>query len=588
MLRSLHFKLVLVLVLLMVSIMTVVGTFLINSVAVYHLDEFSTRMSSMFTTNVDLVSSLRSAANEPDGADAIGNVLGAYSGTLGVDIYNRNYFVLDGRTGAYLTGSDPETGETLDLTPNILTAISGNVGNARSITASYIDAAVPISGSSGSYIVYIRDNKARQSELGAELFMIILESLLIGMVISVLLSFLLSKTITTPIEGLIRASSGMAEGDFEGPIEVRSSDEIGVLTETFNDMASRLKTTLGEVRGERNKLDALFLHMTDGMCAFDRAGSLIQMNPAARRMLDCAPDGVSYFSLFPDAIEWSDALALEPHASGECELERGGRTLHLFLTRFGEEAAESGVMVVIHDITEQTKLDAARREFVANVSHELRTPLTNVKSYTETLLENPDIDEETRKNFLSVVIGESDRMTRIVSDLLTLSKFDYGADELKIEKVDLRPLVEHAVGACRMEAERHGHETVLEFVDEPGEILCDAERIEQVFANILSNAIKYTPDGGRIETLVRREPGFVLVRITDNGVGIPEEALGRLGERFYRVDKARSRAAGGSGLGLSIAKEIVERHGGDLEIKSVYGKGTSVYIRLPLPKEENA
>lgn len=587
MFRNLHFKLVLVLVLLMISIMTVVGTFLINSVSVYHLDEFSERMSTVFSTNTDFVASLRSAADEPDGAEAIADVLGAYSGTLGVDIYNRNYFVLDGRTGEYITGSDPDLGAQLDVTPNILTAISGEVGVARSITATYIDAAVPVEGDDGSFIVYIRDAKSTSSELTTELFMIILESLLFGLAISVLLAFLLSKTITTPIEGLIQSAQEIAEGDFEGRLEVHSSDEIGTLSETFNDMAARLAQTIGEVRGERDKLDALFLHMTDGVCAFDLDRRVIQMNPAARRMLNCEPTGLTYNDIFGSNPTWEELVILDSPEFVEQDIERDGRSLTLYLTPFGEEG-EGGIMAVLHDVTEQARLDATRREFVANVSHELRTPLTNVKSYTETLLENPDIDPETQRSFLTVVQGEADRMTRIVSDLLTISKFDYGADEMKPERCDLRPLVERVNEAMRLEAEKHSHTMSVEFVEEPPEVICDVGRIEQVITNILSNAIKYTPDGGRIETLVRREPGFVCIRISDNGVGIPAESLGRLGERFYRVDKARSRAAGGSGLGLSIAKKIVERHGGDLEIKSIYGKGTTVYIRLPIPGEATA
>ncbi len=584
MFHNLHFKLVLVLVLLMVSIMTVVGTFLLNSVAVYHLNEFSERMESVFTTNTDFVSSLRLASEDPDGAEAIADVLGAYSGTLGVDLYNRNYFVLDGRSGEYITGSDPSIGARLDVTPNILTAIDGEIGSARSLSAKYIDIAVPVSGSGGSYIVYIRDAKISAGELSTELFMIILESLMFGLAISVLLSFLLSKTITTPIEGLIRSAQEIAEGDFEGRLEVHSTDEIGTLSETFNDMAARLAQTMAEVRGERDKLDALFLYMTDGVCAFDRDRRVTQMNPAARRMLDCEPDGLAYADLFEEP-EWEELEKLKYPAYRETNIERGGRSIELYLTPIGEES-EGGIMAVLHDVTEQAKLDATRREFVANVSHELRTPLTNVKSYTETLLDAPDIDEETRRSFLTVILGEADRMTRIVSDLLTLSKFDYGAEELKPVRTQLRPLIERVVEAMRLEAEKHSHVMTVEFAEEPPEILCDEGRIEQVITNILSNAIKYTPDGGRIETVVRREEGFVCIQITDNGIGIPEDALKRLGERFYRVDKARSRAAGGSGLGLSIAREIVERHGGDLEIKSIYGQGTSVFIRLPVPKED--
>jgi two-component system sensor histidine kinase VicK len=392
---------------------------------------------------------------------------------------------------------------------------------------------------------------------------------------------------STPIEGLTRRAGEIARGEFKGRIEVRSSDEIGVLTETFNDMAEKLQKTLETVENERDKLNTLFIRMTDGVCAFDREGRIIQMNLAAQKLIGTEyRDDLVYSEVFEQVLPFRDALAIKPQDYYEANHSAGDLALKVFIAPFGDNDREGGVMAVIHDITEQTKLDNVRREFVANVSHELRTPLTNVKSYTETLLENEDIDRETQKNFLGVIMKESDRMQRIVHDLLTLSRFDYGNDGLRIHLVQISKLIERVYQAMYMDAAKHKHNLSMELVGKLPDIYCDSDRIEQVLVNVISNAIKYTPDGGTIDISSQAEGEFISISVKDTGIGIPEKDLSRLFERFYRVDKARSREAGGSGLGLSIAKEIVERHGGTIRIDSRYGEGTTVTVRLPIGGEE--
>jgi len=588
MFRSLYLKLVLIMSLLMVSIMAVVVTFLISRVAVYHLDEFSNQMRSLFNENEEFGIRLRAAA--ASGTSELNILLDTYRGNLGIDPNNRNYYILDAKTGRYLAGSDDESGKALDLTPNILTAMGGQAGYARSVTESYIDVAIPVSGEPGtdqSYIIYIRDLKHRQQELTSQLSRIILGALFFGLAISILLSFPLSKTITTPIEGLISRAGAMARGEFTGRIEVHSTDEIGVLTETFNDMAEKLQQTLETVENERNKLNTLFLRMTDGVCAFDRNGDMIQMNIAALKLLGRENGSeLNYSELFDQILPFKDALAIKTPDYFEANINIRDLALKVFIAPFGDNDREGGVMAVIHDITEQTKLDNVRREFVANVSHELRTPLTNVTSYTETLLNVDDIDRETQRKFLSVIKQESDRMSRIVSDLTTLSKFDYGNDGLLIDNVQISKLIERVYQAMYLDAVKHKHNLTMDFKGWLPEIECDSFRIEQVLVNIISNAIKYTPDGGDIDIAAWTEGDYVVISVKDNGIGIPEKDIDRLFERFYRVDKARSREAGGSGLGLSIAKEIVERHGGTIKIDSKYGEGTTVTLSLPVGGNE--
>lgn len=583
MFRSLHMKLMLIMTLLIVALMTVVGAFLINSVVNYYTQDFHTQMAEAFG-DAGFWSDLTTPADgEEDGAASIARILSTNS-TLGIDNRSRKCYVLDGSDARYLAGSDqPENVRTPELSRNLSRALNGEIGDDNDPAAAYMDVAVPLERGGAGYIIYVRDDRTTVQALNSELITLIVEALVFGLVISVLLSFLLSKTLITPIERLTEGAERVADGDFSHKIEVASRDEIGVLTGTFNDMAQQLKRTLEEVENERTKLGTLFLHMTDGVVAFSRDGSVIQSNPAAEEMLGRSiPIGGSenYDTLFSDIAPLQGVLAVEQPGYLDGERDVGGRSLELLLTPFDQERL-GGVLVVIHDVTEQRKTEELRREFVANVSHELRTPLTNIRSYAETLADNAgELPPNTEKNFLGVILNESDRMTHIVQDLLTLSRFDSGRAELKLAPFPFGQAVQDVYNANLMEAQRHGHAMELDITEELPEITGDRERIVQVMMNVVSNSIKYTPDGGRIRISAGRQDRRVWMEVADNGIGIPKEDRGRIFERFYRVDKARSRESGGTGLGLSIAKEIIDRHEGTIELVDRSGPGLTVRITL--------
>ena len=579
MFRSLHMKLVLILVLMIISVMAVVGTFLINSVSTFYLDSFYEQMQSVFTT--DTILSMEEAAAE-NGADGLITIIDAHRSRLGIDDY-RNYYILDGQ-GRFLDGSNPNI--TLTRTSNIISAMAGEAGMRSSVSDSMMDVAVPVDMDGNDvvdYIVYIADDKQEISDLSWRFFQIVMQAMMFGLLAAILLSFLLSKTITTPIERITEGAKSIAEGNFDQDLGVQSSDEIGELTRSFNYMARRLKSTVGEVQGERDKLNTLFLHMTDGVAAFTTEGKLIHMNPATENLLGVRmEDGLSFDEMFADLdMPNSDETAMRTFLTSE--ITRFGRVLSVTLAPYGALDGEGGVIAVIHDITEQRRLDDARREFVANVSHELRTPLTNIRSYTETLLDAAgDIPLDTEKQFLGVISSESERMARIVTDLLTLSKLDYGRMELRMTRFSLADMLRNVANAMKLTAQDSGHELQVDTPDDLPAIVGDRERIEQVVVNILSNAVKYTPAGGHIRLAACTVPNNrVRITVEDDGVGIPASDVPRLFERFYRVDKARSRAAGGTGLGLAIAKEIVEQHEGKIALASEYGKGTTVTITLP-------
>ena len=582
MLRSVHMKLVMIMVLLILSLMTVVGTFLINSVMAFYLEEFYTQMSRVFDQNQALSRNLETeVASDEDGAQAILSIMEAYYGDLGLDSRSRTLYILDGETGDYLTGTDEEEGRGLEYdSPNLTRAlVEREEGTEANIAADYMDVALPITRGDNQYVIYILDNKATVNSLISQIFGLILESLVFGLVISILLSFLLSKTMIIPIQRLTEGAMRVAEGDFSRRIEVTSRDEIGVLTDTFNDMARQLRDTLRQVENERNKLDTLFLHMTDGVVAFYRDGQVIHSNPAAEGMLGrpIGPD-TTYKELFGDQYSLEEAMAAPDHLEGEVRV--GDQVLDLLLAPFDRER-QGGVLVVLHDVTEERKNQEMQREFVANVSHELRTPLTNIRSYAETLSDSAgDIPPAMEKKFLGVILNESDRMTHIVQDLLTLSRFDSGRDELKLSWFSFEGAVQDLYNAVYMEAQRHSH--TMKLCVEPGlpQVRADRERIMQVMMNIVSNSIKYTPDGGQIQISAGQNGRRVWMQVDDNGIGIPAADRPRIFERFYRVDKARSRQSGGTGLGLSIAKEIVDRHEGALELVDRNGPGLSVRMEL--------
>ena len=577
--RSLRLKVVLVMLLMVTALMLVMVAFLTSRVVDFYVTGFYDQMEHGFTTGFlqQMQSVATQAENETTAAEQLKELVMSQS-DLGIDITDRNVYILN-RNGQVLSGSNTAT--NVETTPNLLTAMTGSVGQESFLMDRYMDLAVPIVGGERSFIVYVLDNRGTVNELIGEIVRIIIRALILGLAFCVALSFVLAQIIIAPIERLTRGTQRVAAGDFSEKLEVSSQDEIGTLTQNFNHMAQVLQDTLAEAENERSKLSTLFLHMTDGVAAFDTTGQLIHCNPAAVTMLRVPEREMIYDRVFGGITPLPALMALPRPQFAEGSMQAGDRELELFLAPFSSEAA-GGAIVVIHDVTEQRRAEQTRREFVANVSHELRTPLTNIKSYAETIVQTGDeLPTELRANFMNVILGETDRMTHIVQDLLTLSRFDSGRMEMAFTHFDLRQSVENVCRAEELDAQGHGHTLTLL----PGDtvmIYADRSRIEQVVMNLLSNAIKYTPDGGQITVSTGVDGKHVWVRVRDNGIGIPEKDLPRLFERFYRVDKARSRQSGGTGLGLSIAQEILRLHNGEIAVDSVYGEGTTVTIRLPV------
>lgn len=587
--HKLQWKLILIFILFIFAIIMVSGTFIVTSVSSFYLNQFKIQMDEEFSGQ--LAENLSESLSDAEPAAKLSEVMDAYAmSRLGIG-NNRNYYILDGKTGLYINGSGQES-QLNGVTDNIISAINGKVGNEISLYSDYMDYAYPVlQNEETEYIIYVADNKNEISAVLYNIFRIILQAFLYSALLAIIFGFFMSRTITVPIRNLTTKAGKIAEGDFlDANIRVQGNDEIGTLTQTFNTMADKLKKTMREMEGEKSKIEIIIRNLEDGIIAFDSKGVATHTNPAAIKLLKLPKKSTYRFDdIFPPLgipLTSKDVQDIKADFKREYQIETDSAALILHFAPFRTEGQKkSGIIAAISDITKQQKLENSRKAFVANVSHELRTPLTNIKSYAETMLDS-DLDPETTESFLQVINSEADRMTRLVRDLLVLSQLDHANTGLKPVELDISELVSDTVNTMRIEAKNR--QLTLTYV--PGSstetIMADPDRIRQVIVNILSNAIKYTPAHGSVTVLCGQQKNNVYVQISDTGIGIPEKDLPMLFERFYRVDKARSREMGGTGLGLAIAKEMVEAHNGSIALDSEYGKGTTVTIYLPRKGEE--
>lgn len=567
-------------VLTIVSVILVVGTFFRMSISNIYIKEFRDKAQTAFKG--EFISQISDETEAGADAEKIAPIIDAYAGRLGVDMY-RSVYLLDGRTGAVLYRTDGAEGDSIEKTPNIITALAGKEGGEISDKTTYMDFAVPVTESGEvKYVVYMKDTKEELSEIVGSILAIILQALMFGLLISCVLGFVMSRTITSPIISLTHKAERLSEGDFGARLESRADDEIGQLTNAFNKMATEIKSNLQAIENEKNKVETILMFMTDGVMAFDGEGKVIHINHAAERILGMKMPEDAVFDEFFKHLDMDisvSEIVFSENKAVERELVIGDRHASVFFAATAPApGGASAIIVVLRDTTEQHKLELSRREFVSNVSHELRTPITTIKSYTETILESPDIPPETRNNFLNVVLKESDRMTRLVYDLLELSRLENDKQSMPKEIFDLKELMTYITDKLSFEADTYNHKIELSFAGDLSRFYGNKDRIEQVITNIITNAIKYTPPGGLIKVSAGKVYNSIYIKVKDNGIGIPEDDLPHIFERFYRVDKARSRQSGGTGLGLAIANEIVQAHGGKMKVKSKQGEGTEFII----------
>lgn len=587
--RGLYFKIILILVIFTLIVMSVVGAVLISSVLGYYNDQFAACMTQNFGEDAQLRQYLVAAMTDADSDFAAKqkSILASYASRLGIDDY-RNYYILDA-DGNFLDGSDTAGGEALAETPNLVAAMNGQLGDANTAGSDYADYALPLTAGDASCIIYLRDTQDELHEINWMLFSIILQALFIGLLIAILLSFFLARAISMPLSRLTEGVQRVAKGDFKDKISVHSADEIGVLTENFNTMSRMLEENLDEINGEREKLETVLSCLKDAVITFGKDGRPLQINRAATDLFaDAKREELTLdyiFSLLHYESGGID-ISLDDESGGDVPAVRyKGRVYELYFGNIRYRDASSmreGVILVIHDVTQSYELDRSRREFVANASHELRTPLTTIKMVIEALAGDEGVTKnEMNKSFLDMAETESTRMELLIKNLLTLSQLDSKTMNFNVREFDLEESVAYLAKSLAANASARGHKLTFDGAYDPVIIRGDKIRIEQILINITSNAIKYTPDGGRISLRLHDLGDRAEITITDNGVGIPEEDIPHLFERFYRVEKARSSDKGGTGLGLAIAKEFAAAHGGDIRVSSIVGKGTTFTVTLP-------
>ena len=420
---------------------------------------------------------------------------------------------------------------------------------------------------------------------------------LIATVIGLLLAIILSSAITRPIDEMKKQTARIAKGDYSGQVHVYGKDELGQLAEAVNNLSVRVEESQEQSESERRRLDSVLTHMSDGVIATNRRGKVNIINQAACDYLDVNEEdtlGKSILDVLDIREDYTlhDLLENQEEITLDMSADDHDQILHAYFSLIQRESGFiSGIVCVLRDVTEQEKIDRELRQFVSNVSHELRTPLTSMRSYIEALNDGAWKDPEVAPSFLKVTQEETDRMIRMINDLLKLSRMDSGRVKLDLELVNLNELFNYVLDRFEMMLEKDNNDThstksknytiKRDFTKKDLWVEVDTDKFIQVIDNIMNNAIKYSPNGGVITCRLLETQNHVILSISDQGLGIPKKDLNHVFDRFFRVDKARSRAQGGTGLGLAISKEVIEMHHGKIWADSVEGQGTTFYISLP-------
>ncbi len=592
-------KIVIVYSLLILFAMQLGGVYLVKSLENYYLRNFTASQNSQ----AELLGSFlrRYLLDEEQQPEQItGLVADFWEGSPGTEI-----IVLD-RHGRLLGGSGQLSATLLGgrvIQDDILLALTGNrVETVRADPQTggrYHYLALPVKeGPVVVGVVFLRSSFEHIYVTLREIKIMLLSGWLVVLATAMVIGFLLTRTITGPIREVTRRAAALAGGDFSQQITVRAEDEIGELGKMFNYLAARLQATLQEISAEKNKVEAILNYMNDGILAFNSRGEAIHLNPAAREFLQQSgspcelglPGEVILGGFFPpfalrQLLFCTTPAIREIHLSFPRE-----QTLQVYFVPYEGNEEQKGTLVVLHDVTRERKYVRMQQEFVANVSHELRTPLTTIKNYLETLLNGAQERPAVRARFLEVLDKEADRMVRMVKDLLVLSRLDSPDQHLVREETEINALLDEVLEQVAPEGAARGLR--LRKVLSPRKLFASLERnmIVQLLLILLDNALKYTAAGGEVTVKAGSEgEGFIFITVKDTGIGIPSDELERVFERFYRVDKARSRDSGGTGLGLAIARQIVERHGGKIVLRSSPGEGTeaTVYLLQQTAGEKN-
>jgi len=565
--------------------MLILGTYLLNSLDDYFYHSIEKRL----TTQALLASKLVAQSRYLDT-----NGLDQLAKQISQDVQARVTIISS--TGVVLGDSerDATSMENHINRPEIQAAGKKGSGTAirysKTLDTDMMYVALPIS-TSGSGAGFMRLalplTEIKHAFLG--LWSDVLKAILLAFLITIPVGLTLGKRITGPVEQLIEFARQIAKGNYDGRIKVKSGDEIEKLAITLDEMADTIKDKVRLISEGKNKLEAVLASMSSGVIFIDQLGRIDLVNPAAEKFLAFLikrgadiPHGSSI--RYPELSAAIDE-ALQKGQVIEQELKifvPEEAILEVIVSPFRDQSgALNGVVAVMHDISHISKLEKMRTEFVDNVSHELKTPVTAIKGFTETLLDGAMYQQDTCREFIEIIDHETARLSRLIHELLDLSKIESKPLQIKTSLVDINEIVRDAAAKLRGQIDSSGLELKLSLPSKPVLTKANSDMIDQVLINLIDNAMKYTHTAGKIEVEVSEDDQNAVIRVRDNGIGIPAKDLDRIFERFYRVDKARSRAMGGTGLGLSIVKHIVDLHGGTVGVQSTPGVGSEFFFTLP-------
>lgn len=606
--QSIHFKIALVFALLLLITFQIVGAVFVQRLKSDNIKAFKQRVE--LSTYVD--NSLITSLNSSDTAAANQKIRKVLE-----DINNENISeiqVVDVK--GTIRGDSDVNNRSLVGQKTTDAEIKQVIYNSRSFTKTTYDkrdnrryyiAITPllsVSGNTNTVVgaVYVKANMETVYDSINSVVVIFATASLIATAIGMALAIVISRAITRPIDEMKKQTSRIARGDYSGQVRIYGQDELGQLAQAVNNLSVKIEEAQESSEAERRRLDSVLSHMSDGVIATDRRGNITIINEMASEDLNVNPDEVIGRSIL-DVLDIRSQYTLREILENQDEIildlsdAEHEQILNAYFSLIQRESGFiSGLVCVLHDVTEQQKIDRERRQFVSNVSHELRTPLTSMRSYIEALNDGAWKDPEVAPQFLKVTQDETDRMIRMINDLLSLSRMDSGRLQLELELVNLNELFNYILNRFDMMLDKDNNDTrdtktknytiKRDFTKRDLWVEIDTDKFIQVVDNIMNNAIKYSPDGGVITCRLLETHNHVILSITDQGLGIPKKDLNHVFDRFFRVDKARSRAQGGTGLGLAISKEVIALHHGKIWVDSIEGKGSTFYISLPYEEYE--
>ncbi|MFV8292201.1 cell wall metabolism sensor histidine kinase WalK [Aerococcus viridans] len=598
--KSIHFKIPVIFILTLLISLQIVGAYFIRSLETEMLTSFDDQITSQTTFIVDNIQSVMEDEdlNEDEKETQVNSILRRFNNdsVLEIQLFDSNGFLLatsNPTSQAYIGQRTVDEDIEETLYTGIRSETSGYDSNQEIRIKKFV---TPIfSTASSGAMIGILNVTANLETIYSQIQNIMSLFLIasgISLVFTTGLAVLISSQIINPLQKMRDQTKQIAEGNYSTTLDINSEDEIGQLAESINYLSVRVGDAQDLTEAERQRLDSVLRHMTDGVIATDRRGKITIINDRSLSILNKTQEEVIGESII-EALDLSERFSFrelfDQHESillnyANDEGETIIRAEYSVIQR--ESGFISGLVWVLTDITEHEKIERDRKQFVSNISHELRTPLTSVRSYSEALVDGAIKDEKVAVEFLNVIQTETDRMIRMISDLLHLSRMDAKQQVINRELIIFKDLVNHILDRFDMMLQSEDYEgknyiIKRELMEEEVWVEIDQDKLIQVIDNIMNNAIKYSPDGGTIYVRLMSTHNQLVLSIQDQGLGIPQESIPHLFDRFYRVDKARSRAQGGSGLGLSIAKEEIELHNGTIWVNSIENKGTTFFISLP-------